>query len=148
LEQISPLCMYDQTQRVLVAMFSLLLHTDNSIMCVLFLLLSSIFIIFVSLLLSPNNILCPPPCPRPQSPWYMLLCFAKTWVKKRVDQLTNREPEFFFFLFFWCSWSDNHPKGSLAKFGYKQDMKVKKVLSILHIFGYMLEPNREIWNFF
>jgi hypothetical protein len=55
LEQISPLCMYDQTERVLVAMFSLLLHTDNSIMCVLFLLLSSISIIFVSLLLSPKQ---------------------------------------------------------------------------------------------
>ncbi len=44
-------------------------------------------------------------------------------------------------------------KDSLAKFGYKQEMiffKKKKGLSILHVFGYMLEANREfsyhIWE--
>jgi hypothetical protein len=36
-----------------------------------------------------------------------------------------------------------NPLDILAKFGYKQDMKVKKRLSTLDIFGYMLEPNIE-----
>jgi hypothetical protein len=39
-------------------------------------------------------------------------------------------------------------KGSLAKFGYKEKYEIKKkCLSIFHSFGYMLEPNTEIWQF-
>jgi hypothetical protein len=36
----------------------------------------------------------------------------------------------------------------LAKFGYKQEMKTNYFQRILYIFGYILEPNREIWRYF
>jgi len=54
---------------------------------------------------------------------------------------------FWLFLYKNCEVAEMviNPLDILAKYGYKQDMKVKKGLSTLDIFGYMLEPNREIW---
>jgi hypothetical protein len=55
------------------------------------------------------------------------------WVSEGRRLVAQREwinlqtvSQSFLSFFSWCSWSVNHPKGGLAKFGYKQDMKVKK----------------------
>ncbi len=54
----------------------------------------------------------------------------------------------FFFLwvsFLWCSQTDDHPQQSLAIFGYRPDMKVRKI-RIFQYFGYLLQPVVEIWQ--
>jgi hypothetical protein len=49
--------------------------------------------------------------------------------------LKNWKFQFFFFFFpcaiLWCSPNEDHPKEDLAKYGYKQNMKLTEKLSIL-----------------
>ncbi len=52
-----------------------------------------------------------------------------------------------FFSISWCSQTGDHPQEDSAKFGYRPGMKVKRI-KILHISGYILEPNKEIWDRF
>jgi hypothetical protein len=59
-----------------------------------------------------------------------LFCFLLLWVS-----------------FLLCSQTDDHPQQSLAIFGYRPDMKVKKKRKrIFQYFGYMLEAVVEIWQ--
>jgi hypothetical protein len=51
---------------------------------------------------------------------------------------------FVFSIFLFFSQNDDHPQEYLAKFKYRLSMKVKEIARVLYIFGYMLEPNREI----
>jgi hypothetical protein len=39
----------------------------------------------------------------------------------------------------WCSRNGDHLQEDLAKFGYKQDMKIKKIQASFYIAGYLLK---------
>jgi hypothetical protein len=49
-------------------------------------------------------------------------------------------------LFFSQTLYLDHSQGDLAKFGYGLDMKIKKFEESFSYFGYLLEPNVEIWQ--
>ncbi len=56
-------------------------------------------------------------------------CHPRHTIPKE-DSKSNFKPYchlgLFFFSILWCSWSDNHPKDDLARFGYRLDMKIEK----------------------
>jgi hypothetical protein len=55
----------------------------------------------------------------------------KTQTIPKEDSKSNFKPYchlgfYFIFSILWCSWSDNHTKDDLARFGYRLDMKIEK----------------------
>ncbi len=69
------------------------------------------------------------------------LSSSRNWIIKSIMAMRQE----FFLRILWCSQSGDHSQNDLAKFGYKLDMKVFRMLLF---FGYLLELIIKIWGFF
>ncbi len=76
--------------------------------------------------------------------------YCTTWLKRTILVNKTSPKSMVFPPILWCNHIGNGPQEDLAKFAYKQDMKVEIFLkSCFFFFGSLLEPNcRNLVNFF